>query len=255
MTDSWDETRVLVTGGSQGIGLGIARSFARVGARVVIAGRSRSRLEAARASLAREGMQSDTLVADVSDQRGCHQMAGDVVRLLEGLDVLCVNAGVYPERRIADLSVEDVDQVFDTNLKGTIFSIQACLPALAESRRGRVVVTSSITGLTTGFPGLSVYGASKAAQMGFVRSAALELAPLGITINAICPGSIRTEGLVALGEEAIATMRQCIPVGRLGEPEDIGETALFLAGAGAGFVTGQAITVDGGQTLPELPSN
>lgn len=253
MTSSWRGVRVLVTGGSQGIGLGIARSFARAGARVLVAGRSASRLEAAQASLAKEGLKADMIVADVSDQRGCHQMAGDVVRLMGGLDVLCVNAGVYPEQRIADLTVDDVDHVLDTNLKGTIFSLQACLPALAESRRGRVVVTSSITGMTTGFPALSVYGASKAGQVGFVRSAALELAPLGITINAICPGSIRTEGLGALGEDAITAMQRCIPMGRLGEPEDIGEAALFLASTTAGFITGQAITVDGGQTLPELP--
>jgi 3-oxoacyl-[acyl-carrier protein] reductase len=198
-------------------------------------------------------MHVDTQVANVSRQAGCQEMARGVTAVLGGLDVLCANAGIYPEQRIEELVDADVETVLDTNLNGTIFSVQACLPALEESGRGRIVVTSSITGPTTGYPGLSVYGASKAAQLGFVRSAALELAPLGITINAVCPGSIRTEGLDGLGEPAIESMRRCIPIGRLGEPEDIGAAALFLAGTTAGFITGQALTIDGGQTLPELP--
>ena len=244
---------MLVTGGSQGIGLGIAETFAREGARVVIVGRDPARLKEAQERLAHKGLDSDTLGADVSTRQGCQEMARQVVALLGGLDVLCANAGIYPEQRITDLATADVDDVLNTNLKGTIFAVQSCVPALAESSRGRIVVTSSITGPSTGYPGLSVYGASKAAQLGFVRTAALEIAPLGITINAVCPGSIRTEGLDALGEDAIASMRRCIPVGRLGEPQDIGSAAVFLASAAAGFITGQALTVDGGQTLPEFP--
>lgn len=251
--ESWRDIRVLVTGGSQGIGLGIAETFARAGAQVVIAGREISRLDKARERLAGQGLVISTVVADVSHQHGCQEMASQVTERVGGLDVLCANAGVYPEQSIQDLSAADVDLVLDTNVKGTIYAVQACLPALTESGRGRVVVTSSITGPTTGYPGLGVYGASKAAQLGFIRTAALELAPWGITVNAVCPGSIRTEGLAGLGEDAIAQMRRCIPVGRLGEPEDIGAVALFLASARAGFVTGQAVTVDGGQTLPELP--
>jgi 3-oxoacyl-[acyl-carrier protein] reductase len=124
---------------------------------------------------------------------------------------------------------------------------------LKKSGRGRVVITSSITGAVTGYPHLSVYAASKAGQLGFMRSAAVELAPFGITVNAICPGSIRTEGLDGLGADAISSMERCIPAGRLGEPADIGALAVFLASESASFVTGQAIVVDGGQTLPELP--
>ncbi|ANS31966.1 hypothetical protein R1CP_36800 (plasmid) [Rhodococcus opacus] len=114
-------------------------------------------------------------------------------------------------------------------------------------------MTSSITGPTTGFPGLSHYGASKAAQLGFVRSAALELASRKITVNAILPGSIRTEGLDGLGADTIGRMEACIPQRRLGATTDIGHAALYFASEGAGFVTGQTLTVDGGQTLPEVP--
>ena len=253
MPESCDDIRVLVTGGGQGIGLGIARSFARVGAKVAIANRSRDRLDETRRRLADEGLKIETIVADISTRSGCADMVEQTTRALGGLDVLCSNAGIYPEQPIEDLTEEDVESVLATNLKGTIFSVQASIPALAVSGRGRVVVTSSITGPTTGFPGLSIYGASKSAQLGFIRTAALELAKRGITINAISPGSVRTEGLDGFDAETIAGMTKAIPTGRLGEPEEIGATAVFLASRSAAFITGQEITVDGGQTLPEVP--
>lgn len=171
---------------------------------------------------------------------------------LGGLDVLCANAGIYPERALEDITLADLEQVFATNMHGMVYSVRACLGALTRSGRGRVVVASSITGPATGYPGLSHYGASKAAQLGFVRTAALELAPREITINAVLPGSIRTEGLDSLGAEAITRMEACIPQRRLGASTDIGHAALFFASAGASFSTGQALTIDGGQTLPEV---
>ncbi len=125
----------------------------------------------------------------------------------------------------------------------------------ASPKRGRVVVTSSITGPITGYAGLGHYGASKAAQLGFVRTAALELARDAITINAVLPGSIRTEGLDGLGEEAIAKMEACIRSGVWALPADIAAAARYFASEEASFVTGQTLVVDGGQTLPELPEN
>ena len=168
---------------------------------------------------------------------------------------MCANAGIYPERPLDDLDEGDLRSIFDTNVSGTIFSVQACRAALRDSGRGRVVVTSSITGPVTGYAGLAHYGASKAAQLGFVRSAALELAPDGVTINAVLPGSIATEGLDGLGADAIAAMLACIPQRRLGTPADIGAAVMFFASAQAGFVTGQSLIVDGGQTLPEIPES
>jgi len=144
-----------------------------------------------------------------------------------------------------------MDRVFDTNIKGTLLSVQACLPALTASGRGRVILTSSITGPITGYPGWSHYGASKAAQLGFMRTAAIELAPRGITVNAVLPGNIATEGLADLGEEYRAAMEMSIPQRRLGDVEDIGYAALFFATDEAAYVTGQALVIDGGQVLPE----
>nr|WP_208613708.1 3-oxoacyl-ACP reductase FabG [Rhodococcus koreensis] len=253
MKQTSDSMNVLVTGGSQGIGLGIAEVFAAAGAQVAIAGRNPAKLEKARARLAELGATVATIVADVADRRSCTRMAAEAEELLGGLDVLCANAGIYPEQTLEQITPAELNDVFATNVHGMIFSVQACLDALTRSGRGRIVVTSSITGPTTGFPGLSHYGASKAAQLGFVRSAALELAARKITVNAVLPGSIRTEGLDGLGTDTIARMESCIPQRRLGATTDIGHAALYFASEGASFVTGQTLTVDGGQTLPEVP--
>ena len=137
------------------------------------------------------------------------------------------------------------------NVKGTFFMVQAALPALTASGHGRVVVTSSITGPITGFPGWSHYGASKAAQLGFIRTAAMELAPKQITINAVLPGNIVTEGLAAMGQEYVDAMASTIPAGRLGTVADIGNAALFFSTDEAAYITGQTLVVDGGQVLPE----
>ena len=138
-----------------------------------------------------------------------------------------------------------------TNLKGAFLTVKACLPYLKKSDQGRIVLTSSITGPITGFPGWSHYGATKAGQLGFMRTASIELAKYGVTINAILPGNILTEGLAALGPEYQRSMAASIPLGRLGTVEDVGYAALFLASKEAGYITGQTIVVDGGQILPE----
>ncbi len=241
---------VVVTGGSRGIGRGIARVFAEAGARVLITGRDETALGAAVDDLKVAGEVS-AFAADVSDRAQCDAMARTAVERHGGIDVLCANAGIFPSVRLVDMTPDDLGTVMGTNLGGTVFAVQACLPALEESGRGRVVVTSSITGPTTGFPGWSHYGASKAAQLGFVRTAAMELAPKKITINAVLPGNVHTEGLDDLGQDYLDAMAASIPLGRLGRVADIGNTALFFATDEAGYITGQTLVVDGGQVLPE----
>jgi 3-oxoacyl-[acyl-carrier protein] reductase len=130
-------------------------------------------------------------------------------------------------------------------------SVKACLPPLKRSDGGRIVLTSSITGPVTGFPGWTHYAASKAGQLGFLRTACIELAKYGITMNAVMPGNIVTEGLENLGADYLKTMAASIPLKRLGSVEDIGYAALFFASKEAAYITGQTIIVDGGQILPE----
>jgi len=239
---------VVVTGGSRGIGKGIAAVFARSGARVLITGR-----DEAQGALAAAELGAEFLRADVSSKRDCEQMAVTAAERLGGIDVLCANAGIFPGAVLDELTEDILTEVLDVNVKGTFFAVQACLPALRASGRGRIVVTSSITGPITGFPGWTHYGASKAAQLGFLRTAAIELAASGITVNAVLPGNIRTEGLASMGAEYEQQMTAAIPMRKLGTVEDIGYAALFFATDEAAYITGQTIVVDGGQVLPESP--
>jgi 3-oxoacyl-[acyl-carrier protein] reductase len=237
---------VIVTGGTKGIGKGIARVFASAGANVVVVGRDAATGEAAATELGGTFVQ-----ADIARAADCERMAAETEQRLGGIDVLCANAGIFPDVKLEDMSEADIDEIFATNVKGTMLSVKACMPALARSGHGRVVLTSSITGPITGYPGWSHYGATKAAQLGFLRTAAIELAAKGITMNAVMPGNIETEGLAELGPEYRASMEASIPQKRLGSVEDIGHAALFFATDEAGFITGQTIVVDGGQVLPE----
>ena len=237
---------VLVTGGTKGIGKGIASVFAGAGANVAICGRDSETGEAAAHELG-----ARFVIADVAKAADCERMVEEVVREFGGLDVLCANAGVFPDVKLADMSAQDIDDIFATNVKGTMLSVKAALDALERSGHGRVIVTSSITGPITGYPGWSHYGATKAAQLGFLRTAAIELAARGITINAVMPGNIVTEGLDELGPEYREKMESMIPQRRLGTVDDIGFAALFFATDEAGYITGQTIVVDGGQVLPE----
>ena len=250
MFTSIDGRAVVVTGATRGIGKGIAAVFARSGARVLITGRDAQAAKACVDELSAGGAEVSSVLADVGRREDCERMA-QVAAWLGGIDVLCANAGIFPDARLADMTDADIDQVLGTNLKGCILSVQACLPALAASGRGRVILTSSITGPVTGSPGWSHYGASKVGQLGFMRTAAIELAASGITVNAVMPGNIITEGLADLGEDYAAQMTGSIPLRRLGTVDDIGYAVLFLASDEAGYITGQTIVVDGGQVLPE----
>jgi 3-oxoacyl-[acyl-carrier protein] reductase len=250
---------VVVTGGTRGIGKGIASVFARSGARVLITGRDSDTARAAAeelnslASTAADPGDVSFVLADVSSREDCRRMAAIAQERLGGIDVLCANAGIFPDAKLADLTEADLDQVLGVNLKGTFFSVQACLPALTRSGRGRIILTSSITGPITGFPGWTHYGASKAGQLGFMRTAAIELAPSRITVNAVLPGNVVTEGLADLGKDYASGMTATIPLRRLGTVDEIGYAALFFATEEAAYITGQSIVVDGGQVLPESP--
>lgn len=238
----------LVTGGAHGIGRGIASVLHEVGAMVVIGDIDREAGE----QVARE-LGGQFVCLDVTDAANCQQAVAAVTERLGRLDILCSNTGIFPQASLAEMTGDDWDKVQSVNLKGMFQIVQAALVPMRQQRYGRVVITSSITGPITGFPGWSHYGASKAGQLGFMRSAALEVAKDGITINAVMPGNVLTEGLQAQGESYLAQMRAAVPTHQLGTPEDIGHAACFLASSEARYITGQQIVVDGGQILPESP--
>ena len=242
---------VLVTGGTKGIGKGLAAGFAAEGARVVITGRDAEAGQRTAAELTAAGGAVTFAAGDVSDPDSCADVVAATRQRHGGIDVVCCNAGIFPAATLEQMTPGQLDEVLSVNLKGTFFIVQAALPALRESGHGRVIVTSSITGPLTGFTGWSHYGASKAGQLGFIRSAAVELARSGITVNAVLPGNIVTEGLGDLGADYLASMEAAIPLGHLGSVADIASAALFFASDEAGYVTGQTLVVDGGQVLPE----
>lgn len=242
----------LVTGGTRGIGRGIAEVLCAAGARVVITGRESERGQKAASQVSAQGPCQFTM-ADVRSLSDLEAAAGYASTKFGTLDVLVHNAGVYPEVPLEEMTEADWDLVHDTNLKGAFFAFRACLPFLKQSTAGRIILVSSITGPVTGYPGLAHYGASKAGMDGFMRTAAIEVARFGITVNAVAPGSISTEGLADLGAQAIEAMQALIPLKRLGQPSDVAGAVLYLASDLASFITGQSLVVDGGQTLPEIP--
>lgn len=239
---------VIVTGGSKGIGKGIASVFAKNGAKVTITARGQVALEQAAADIS--GDVSYTL-CDVSDSTSVQEMMAEVATRQGGVDIVCANAGAFPQTKIVDMDPEDWKRVMDTNLLSAFLCVKAAIPYFEKQGKGRVILTSSITGPITGFPGWSHYGASKSGQLGFMRTAAMELARYNTTINAVMPGNIYTEGLQDLGQEYLDTMAASIPLKRLGAVEDIGNAALFFASDEAAYITGQQIVVDGGQIIPE----
>jgi 3-oxoacyl-[acyl-carrier protein] reductase len=251
MLNSLKGRSVIVTGGSKGIGRGIARVFARAGVKLTIAARNRTEIDEAVAEMNAAGGIARGAVCDVTDMDSVRRMVDEAAEAQGGLDVLCSNAGIFPQVKMVDMTAEDWDHVMATNLRSTFFCVKAAIPHFEKRGKGRVVVTSSITGPVTGYPGWAHYGASKAGQLGFIKTAAMELARYNTTINAVMPGNIITEGLQGLGEDYLKTMANSIPLKRLGDVEDIGNAALFFASDEAAYITGQQIVVDGGQILPE----
>ncbi|WP_419737853.1 3-oxoacyl-ACP reductase FabG [Ruegeria sp.] len=239
---------VIVTGGSKGIGRGIVSVFARHGANITIAARGEETMKQVAAEI--EG-NVRYVVCDVSDWQSVNAMINLTAETQGGIDVVCANAGTFPQTKIIDMEPDEWDEVMATNLRSSFLCVKAAIPHFKKAGKGRVVLTSSITGPITGFPGWSHYGASKAGQLGFLKTAAMELSRYNTTINAVMPGNIYTEGLQDLGQEYLDTMTTSIPLKRLGDVEDIGHAALFFASEEAAYITGQQIVVDGGQIIPE----
>ncbi|MCO4329457.1 3-oxoacyl-ACP reductase FabG [Staphylococcus hyicus] len=238
----------LVTGGANGIGKGIAETLAKAGATVIIGD-----IDEPHGLQTAQSLNGQFYHLDVTDKKNIDTVVDTIIAEHGKIDILASNTGVYPQIEIEQLTEADWDHIQNINLKGTFLVTQAVLKQMKKQHYGRVILTSSVTGPITGYPGWAHYGATKAGQLGYMRSAALEYAKYGITINAVQPGNVLTEGLKAQGEAYLEGTRNIIPTHELGEPADIGYAVAFFAAPEAKFITGQSLVIDGGQILPEEP--
>jgi 3-oxoacyl-[acyl-carrier protein] reductase len=242
----------VVTGAARGIGRAIARALAAHGASVIVSDVSGESADQTAREITRDGGHAHAVHADIAERDAIARFIAETRQLLGRLDVIVHNAGFYPLRPFEQIDPELLDRTLSVNLKAAFWLTQEALPLLRSSAHGRVVVTSSVTGPRVAYPGLAHYAASKAGLNGFIRAAALELAPYSITVNGVEPGMIATPATSNLGgHEHRRALESRIPLGRLGRPEEIAAATVFLASDAAAYITGQTLIVDGGSLLPE----
>lgn len=234
-----------VTGGSGGIGTGISKSLARAGSTVII---GCTRLEKAQPlveELTTEGKSVSAMQCNVTEERQAEDVIKQVIGMFGHIDILVNNAGISRDGVTWKLTGNDYQTVFDVNLFGPFYMMRAALPYMREKKYGRIINISSVVGLT-GLRGSSAYAASKAGIIGLSKSTAKEVARKGITVNVICPGYINAGVMNSVSDEYMAITLANIPMNKLGETEDIGNCAVFLASDSAKYITGEVLKVDGG---------
>lgn len=237
----------LVTGASRGIGKAIALRLASCGASVAALARSLSGLEPTVQAIRDAGGTAEPFAVDVADGAAVNRVVEEVEAKFGKIHILVNNAGVTRDGLFLRMEDDAWQEVIDTNLKGTFLFCRAVGTIMMRNRYGRVVNISSVSGLM-GNPGQANYSASKAGVIGFSKTIARELASRGVTVNVVAPGFITTDMTDVLPEKIKTEVKERIPVRRLGNPDDIADLVCYLAGPGAGYVTGQVIAVDGGMT-------
>lgn len=248
----FENRSVIVTGGASGIGRAAARGFVAEGARVLVVDRNGAGASAVSAELRDQGATASHFEADIADYVQCEAMVAAAVSRHGGLHVAFNNAGIPGPftKKVHEYTLEEWRGMLDVNLTGVFHSIKAEVPALLASGGGAIVNTGSIASLVAA-PHMASYVTAKHGVLGLTRSAALDLIPLGIRVNAVCPGGVRTPMLDnALGNpEFLQALEQSHPIGRIAEPEEVARVVLFLASDEASFIVGDAVAVDGGVVL------
>jgi meso-butanediol dehydrogenase/(S,S)-butanediol dehydrogenase/diacetyl reductase len=260
MAGKLDGRVAIITAGGAGIGAATARRFAQEGASVVIADLSGTRAEQVTAAIRGSGGKAVCIKMDAADPEGVQATIKLALDTYGGrLDVMFNNAGLAEVASLDDTSLESWNRVLAVTLTGTFLGMKYCLPIMRQQGKGAIVNTASISGIGGDY-GLSSYNAAKAGVINLTRTAALENARFNIRVNCVCPGAINTRAAQILGKDRADEFRriqgEIHPLGRMGEPEEIANTVLFLASDEASFITGEAIVVDGGLTahngLPDL---
>ena len=239
----------LVTGGGRGIGRAIAVRLAEGGAKVAIAYRANDVAAEETAELVRDvGAGGELFKGDVASPEDVEALVKGVGEAFGPVEILVNNAGTTRDNIMLRMKDAEFDEVMRTNLKGTYLCTRAVLRRMVRARWGRIVNISSVVGLL-GNAGQANYAASKAGIIGFTKSVAREVAGRGITVNAVAPGYVETELTGSLSKNIKGQIMGQVPMGRFGKPQEIAEVVAFLAGDGAGYVTGQTISVDGGMVM------
>ena len=242
----WEGKVALVTGGTRGIGRAIAAAFSRLGVDVAITGRDAARVDEAARELSREASSAvKGFLMDVADREVVDSAVKAFVQERGRIDILVNNAGITRDNLLMRMKPDQWESVIATNVNGLYYCSQAVLRPMIRQRGGRIINMSSVVGLT-GNPGQVNYAASKAAILGFTKALAREVASRQITVNAIAPGYIETDMTRGISEDARKALFDSIPMQRIGRPEDVAAAAMFLASEGAGYVTGQVLSVNGG---------
>jgi 3-oxoacyl-[acyl-carrier protein] reductase len=238
----------VVTGAGRGIGRAIALKFAAAGADVVCVSRTAENSQKVADEVQALGRKSWALAVDVADAAAVNAAAEKILAEAGRVDILVNNAGVTRDGLLMRMSDADWDLVINTNLKGAFLFTKSLVRAFIKQRSGRIINVASVIGLI-GNAGQANYAASKAGLIGFTKSTAREVASRGITVNALAPGFIETDMTAVLAPALKEQLLKQIPLNSLGQPEDVAEAALFLAGPGARYITGQVLTIDGGMVM------
>jgi len=242
------EKVVIVTGSSRGIGLAIAKSLAKAGARVVINSRSQERINEISSELQREGLNVIGVGADIQTKEGAEKLIEKATEKWGGVDILVNNAGINRDNLFLRMKEDEWEEVIKTNLNGMFHCTKASIRGMTKKRWGRIINISSIVGIT-GNPGQANYSAAKAGIIGFTKTLAQEFGGRNITANVIAPGFIETEMTDKLPEKIKEQMLGRIPLGKFGTCDDVAAMVRFLASEEAGYITGQVLVVDGGLAL------
>jgi 3-oxoacyl-[acyl-carrier protein] reductase len=238
----------IVTGAAKGLGRAIAATLARAGAKVACIDINVESLSETVGAIRAAGGTAEPFACDVTDSGRVTETVDNVVKQWGGLHILVNNAGITRDNMIMRMKDDQWDAVININLKGTFLFTRAASKPMMKGRQGKIINIASVSGLM-GNPGQANYSASKAGVIGLTRTVARELAGRNITVNAVAPGFIATDMTSALGEEILQEVRKQIPLGRLGDPQDVADAVLFLASPSAAFITGHVLTVDGGLTV------